>query len=290
VFFSLHNPDENVDNPVPVVCYDVHHEDDGSEVWKGVPLQAAPPASLPSEVCRYGLLWEQTGPPRPVLQHAILEGVFITENHLKKVCGTLAVEKDKEQRGKKQWAVPLVKRFFPDISSEELDRLVDGICYARSTLHNNKHMDKRLLDALQLMQDCGDVENTSAFRDLKRSLNSSTQLLKEKMDEHDVGVKRAHVKVHHTPPHLKVLLPGKGELPHIYITRNPVLQQYRGYYPVPEGMTESCSQTWEGKQKNLPEDVALETCVDWIWRWHSGKSLSCGGPCINRVFSFQWAS
>ena len=70
-----------------------------------------------------------------------------------------------------------------------------------------------------------------------------------------------------TPAGIKRLLPGKGDLPGVYIvwrrTTNTWESRYAGGVPV-----ESCSKTWGGVRHGLTELEALMRCLHWLWTQH----------------------
>ena len=116
-----------------------------------------------------------------------------------------------------------------------------------------------------------DADNAEAFTGLQKSLDAEGKKKLPSADQVDKEAEKHYKglsgpRVHHTPPHLKTLIPGRGKLRGVYMIEYPPRSMFCGYYPGAEPF-ESHTRVW-GKTTGRTKQEALDMVLGWMFRQH----------------------
>lgn len=227
--------------------------------YLGLPLRVVVPGQQPHGGLHKGILFQQTGPPKPLLRHAVTQRVEITKDNLKLLCQDFGLPVKVKGPKKEDYFAAILE--YLDLTDEE----------KASMLRGADSEDAECDTALQKAFDIMDAETSEDFKKLKAK--SELSALKREMPTEsrpraeETGPRAPAQYV--TPPSLKEFLPGGGEIPGIALYKNPVKQNFNAYYAgAPAGGPETCRRTW-GFTTGRTMEQAMQLCVDWLETQHA---------------------
>jgi len=249
--------------------------------WQRVNVQPLPPSCVPEQFASdVGSIYKVTS-REWALTAGIREGLYLTISQLKQICGSIGAGLPKTGSDNKNSVVKidiayhLVKFLFTSASSPEIEDMVRGIMKYRK----NAVVDLDVLASVASL----DPENAESFKPMVeeaiREFASMTfakgkrtgqktieELTKQKLDaeakmkqmENDKASEASAENVKQwglTPPGLKLLLPGGGEIANVFYAQfHGIHEYYRVAYPdaghwptqhkVPLSNLVSCVRLW----------------------------------------------
>ena len=200
-----------------------------------MPTRVTPPSMLDRAVSVDGACFEAIGDPTSLLKPAILHGVCLTYDMMAKIVrlngwplpdGT--GRNDRVVVG--DYARALVQRFFADLPEERQQELIRSLLGKRGSSMSN-HCPKAVLAALKHM-DPKDVDMPKEYVSLQKEVDELMMEKRRATQEHEIRMRmEEETQVTYTPRAIQPLLPGGGNLQHVYIRRHPILKRYQGSYP-----------------------------------------------------------
>ena len=235
--------------------------------WAYVAVQVLPPASLPPELVDCGMAFEIQDRNGWILRDALASGMQLTVERLRSACQAIGAELPPKGSGsgkngniiKVDWVSCLVAAVFGDSTAEERAAIEDQMMGRQQ-----KPVDVGVLAAISEL----DSDNAQAFKDIKKRAQEMfedavygqgvKQGLRRMLDDEPNEEKRqenfrkaaenadkkqalkaeadrqhAERQFQLTPPNLKSLLPGGGEVAGVCWARhNPFQQWFSVQYPV----------------------------------------------------------
>lgn len=241
----------------PTYVHFLHNHDvTDRSVWKRVGCLPLPPASLPLELGHLGSAWA-VQKRDSILKAGLKQGLTLTVPQIRQIFFSMKISAPTVGSGKRgniiklDWVKKLIRHLFPDDDPAEQTRMVDllmGKC--------KRPVDVDLLSAVSAL----DPENKDSFSYLHKAVieefeekvfgrgntsnierSSEPLKIKGKVDDSVKTLRKEHkssedtVKMRHwnlTPPDLKNLLPGRGEIKGVFWARHdPNNRFFRVDYP-----------------------------------------------------------
>lgn len=241
----------------PTFVHFLHNHDvTDQSAWKRVVCIPLPPASLPLELGHLGSAWAVQNRDS-ILKAGLKQGLALTVPQIKQIFFSMEISAPTVGSGKKggiiklDWVRKLIRHLFADDEPAEHVRMINLLMGKQK-----KSVDVDLLSAMSAL----DEENRTSFSYLHKTaieefeekvfgrghssnIETSSEPLKvkEKVDESVETFRKEHkssvdsVKMRQwnlTPPDLKNLLPGRGEIKGIFWARHdPNNRFFRVDYP-----------------------------------------------------------
>lgn len=224
-----------------------------------------PPACLPHQLAHLGSAFLVEKKDEWILRAGIREGLNLTIAQLRSVCASIKAPVPSKGAGtgkngnvlKKDIALSLLKFLFPDgaVDGSEINRMLKHIMGWVSTpsnvdvlaamseldLHNAdafEHVRKEALNQFEEAlfgkgKQCG-IEQAKTQKEsdeIKAKAGEMVEKLKEKESKAEKAERKRQFDL--TPPHLKLLLPGRGTISSVFWARyHPGKKFFRTDYPV----------------------------------------------------------
>ena len=254
--------------------------------WRRVVAKPLPPACIPVNFSFLGSIFQIDSKDEWVLRGALRDGIFLTVQQLRSICGSLKVALPGRKQGsgkngnvvKKDIALCLLKHVFPDLSENEgeLLKMLKPLMGWNSTPTNVeilsaiseldvdnqdafKHVQKEALNQFEEAvfgkgKACGIEEATNASK-YKEKTDLKVSQLKEKEDKAEVAERKRQFDL--TPPSLKLLLPGGGAITSTFWARfHPQKKFFRTDYPTSDMAVEVSARGWKL--------MSFATCILYI--------------------------
>lgn len=230
VYLSI---DPEPQSRTPIWMFNDRLEVNGGIGWLHLPMKILHPCEIPPNLrLDFAVVFLVTGPPEPIVKASIRSGIFLTVKQLKSLISAYKISVGPKGSGKdgrlvkQDFAKAVVTFFFPDATSEEQKRMIEGLM-GRSWKHlsaskGSKHS-ADILKAFGAM----DPEDKREYIDIAE-VAEDEELLKQKRDikeRHQIDSKAD--RKHMTPTCLRHLLPPYRQC---RITRHPALKRYQAFY------------------------------------------------------------
>ena len=226
--------------------------------WKHVPYKVTPPAMLPRAMQKEGCVLKVLGSFEELVPAALRRGCFLTKDQLTCLAKADGIALPTKGTGKnnnvvkRDIALVCVKHYFPDASPEDLERMLAGVtgganpkeCCPEDLLDAIEHLDpiaKEDFEDIKFI--CRKQRKAQEKHKPKAGARpgqgaSAEQEVRTTKDASKAGgdKRAAHTKSApkvYTPTSLQSLIPGRGELPGIFIKRLPgdKRKTYQAFYP-----------------------------------------------------------